>query len=186
MSATTFAISALSVSGKFGSDGAAQYGLRFVRSLQDFAGPKLIPPSLGNVSQVGGSGGFFFVHDDVVRNKAGSITYETDRAVFQAYGGNSRRFASRPVCFFVDSRFASSGQTMLYDGCENILRRPNMRAIFLPIEPPQKMDSITTTARYLRKDCRTLTCHILTSGELKPWSREIARALLDRQREDGA
>ena len=78
LSATAFALEALRAAGVASDDPAYRSALRFVKRCQNFAED-------GQPSAPFDDGGFFFIYDDPVRNKAGSVGKDRDSAAARSY-----------------------------------------------------------------------------------------------------
>jgi squalene-hopene/tetraprenyl-beta-curcumene cyclase len=84
LSATVFALDALRIAGVPAEDAAFQKALSFIKRCQNYSDdPKLRDPAFDD-------GGFFFIYDDPVRNKAGMAGKDrAGRSRFASYGSTT-------------------------------------------------------------------------------------------------
>ena len=177
LSATTFALEALQAAGCSPNDPVFRKALVFVERCQNFS---------NNVSQQDRTfddGGFFFIYDDAVRNKAGS-------------SGKDR---------YGRDRFASYGSTTA-DGLRSLLAcglsldHPRVLAAYWwleknfhpPVHPGQyaKDREMNRQAVYFYYSLSLAKAFHLTNPKFENrnsnWAEELAEDLLSRQQSDGS
>jgi squalene-hopene/tetraprenyl-beta-curcumene cyclase len=180
LSATTFAVEALRSTGVGPDDPALRKARAFIERCQNFA------ESPASEDAPFEDGGFFFIHEDAIRNKAGLAG--TDRA-------------GRPRYFSYGSTTADGLNTLLACGLPR--KHPRVVAARRWLETHFRSDLHPGSYASDRESARpALTYYYCSSvarafqaagvkGSLRPtestsWAEQLADALLKRQRPDGS
>jgi squalene-hopene/tetraprenyl-beta-curcumene cyclase len=177
LSATVFALDALRAAG-VRDDSALKKALVFVERCQNWKGDHR-DPALDD-------GGFFFIYDDPVRNKAGVVGRDADgRVRFASYGSvTADGLRALVACGLSqsDPRMISARQWLLthfrpdsHPGHYAPDREPNREAVYFYY--------CASVALALRK---AGTQKVSTDVRSLAWAEPLADALLERQRSDGS
>jgi squalene-hopene/tetraprenyl-beta-curcumene cyclase len=180
LSATLFALRALHTAGYSADDPAVRNGLTFVDSLQNFAADDSVRDSRFD------DGGFYFIHGDPVRNKAGILGQDqAGRTRYGSYGSTT----------------ADGLLAMLYAGQRSDSPRLTAAAQWLSrnfaadehpgnYRPDRRSEQPAVYYYYARATAEAfqLLSAMPQSWAQPPshWSEKLADALIARQRSDGS
>jgi hypothetical protein len=176
LSATTFALTALRAAGRDDLDPAVTKSLRFVQSCQNY---REKPDEIFGSSDE--DGGFFFVYDDPVRNKAGPA----GKGRFRSYGSTT---ADGLRCLLACGLAPDRPRVLTAARwLENCFRADSHPGAFAPECEPMReavyFYYCWSVAQALRD------CHMnklkTRDGDVR-WPEALAEALLARQRDDGS
>jgi hypothetical protein len=180
LSATVFALSALRAAGVAADDSACRRARTFVERCQNFA-----PEGDGREANLD-DGGFFFIHGDAVRNKAGAAGKDAGgRERFRSYGSAS-----------ADGLRALLLCDLPADHVRVVQARAWLTAHFRADAPPGNYDPSREPRRqavlyYFHHSASrafaALSCEEIDTSEGKVrWRTVIAAELLSRQQQDGS
>jgi squalene-hopene/tetraprenyl-beta-curcumene cyclase len=179
LSATTFALGALKSAGVPADDPAWQKALTFVKRCQNWCDDKK------QRDEKSDDGGFFFIYDDPVRNKAGVAGKDQDgRDRFHSYGSTT---ADGLRCLVLCGEKDDSPRVQ---AARNWLRN-NFEATTHPgtYDPKRELDREGTYYYYTASISRVPLDQFLIENKkklLRMWIEALGDAMLDRQRPDGS
>ncbi|WP_422924824.1 prenyltransferase/squalene oxidase repeat-containing protein [Singulisphaera sp. PoT] len=175
LSSTLFALGALGISGSSNDTPAIQKALQFVQRCQNF----------DEHHSRFADGGFFLSPTDPVRNKAGVAGVDSDgRERYHSYGGptaDGLRALLRCGLSAKHPRVIAARAWL-----ENHFDPSRNPGTFEPIREVERDATYYYTAWSTAHAFRALgTSHFRSQGRDVPWTEELAKALIERQRPDG-
>ncbi|HLW65105.1 MAG TPA: prenyltransferase/squalene oxidase repeat-containing protein [Gemmataceae bacterium] len=179
LSATTFALEALKAGGVPAGDPAWQKALVFVKRCQNWN------DDANKRDEKLDDGGFFFIYDDLARNKAGGS--ENDRGGRQRFNSYGSTTADGLRCLVLCGEKDSSSRVQ----AARTWLRNNFEANTHPghYDPKRELDREGTYYYYAASMTRApLEQFLIENGKklVRMWIEALGDALLERQRADGS